>query len=146
MSAFYVSCPQKQISLTGSVWTKSKFMGMSIGVTMIGGLTLSLPEHNEVLLRFSSLPFYSCRFLFCICHNVHIRGPNINIFFNFIQRNPCLNNRYCTKTLMIIINSCSRTMWWHYLAPMHALFSHIRGWRWEINVQSSVKSLDILRL
>lgn len=51
VSAFYVTCPQKQISLTGSVWTKSKFMGMSIGVTMIGGLTLALPEYNEVNAR-----------------------------------------------------------------------------------------------
>lgn len=34
--------------MTGSLWTKSKFMGMSIGVTMIGQLTLALPQYGEV--------------------------------------------------------------------------------------------------
>lgn len=48
VSAFHVTCAQKPITLTGSLWTKSKFMGMSIGVTLVGGLTLILPEHNEV--------------------------------------------------------------------------------------------------
>ncbi|XP_067931574.1 oxysterol-binding protein-related protein 11-like isoform X2 [Watersipora subatra] len=47
VSAFHVTCPQKAISLTGSLWTKSKFMGMSIGVTLVGNLKLVLPEYNE---------------------------------------------------------------------------------------------------
>ena len=36
VSAFYFECPEKQISMNASVWTKSKFMGMSIGVVMVG--------------------------------------------------------------------------------------------------------------
>lgn len=36
VSAFYFESPEKQISMNASIWTKSKFMGMSIGVVMIG--------------------------------------------------------------------------------------------------------------
>ena len=36
VSAFYFECPEKQMSLNASIWTKSKFMGMSIGVVMVG--------------------------------------------------------------------------------------------------------------
>jgi len=36
--------------MTGSFWTKSKFMGMSIGVTLIGNLRLFLPEYKEVCM------------------------------------------------------------------------------------------------
>jgi len=48
VSAFYASCPKKGIHMNGSLWTKSKFMGMSIGVTLVGNLTLSLSQYNEV--------------------------------------------------------------------------------------------------
>ncbi|KAF6035978.1 hypothetical protein EB796_005717 [Bugula neritina] len=47
VSAFHIACPEKQIHMTGSFWTKSKFMGMSIGVTLIGNLRLFLPEYKE---------------------------------------------------------------------------------------------------
>ncbi|KAF6030802.1 OSBPL10 [Bugula neritina] len=30
VSAFHITCPEKQIHMTGSLWTKSKFMGMSL--------------------------------------------------------------------------------------------------------------------
>uniref|UniRef100_A0A1I8FXJ8 Oxysterol-binding protein n=1 Tax=Macrostomum lignano TaxID=282301 RepID=A0A1I8FXJ8_9PLAT len=48
VTAFYLECPQKQIWLNASIYTKSKFMGMSIGVNMIGKLQLHLLGHGEV--------------------------------------------------------------------------------------------------
>ena len=36
VSAFYFECPEKQICMNASIYTKSRFMGMSIGVNMIG--------------------------------------------------------------------------------------------------------------
>ena len=36
MSGLYFECPKKQIYMDGSVWTKSKFLGMSVGVSLIG--------------------------------------------------------------------------------------------------------------
>ena len=36
VSAFYFECPEKEMYMNGSIWTKSKFMGMSIGVVMVG--------------------------------------------------------------------------------------------------------------
>ncbi len=42
VSAFYFECPDKQMSMNASVWTKSKFMGMSIGVVMVGKGTFPL--------------------------------------------------------------------------------------------------------
>lgn len=36
VSAFYFECPEKDIYMNASIWTKSKFMGMSIGVVMVG--------------------------------------------------------------------------------------------------------------
>ena len=36
VSAFYGEHPNKQIFCTGYIWTKSKFLGLSIGVEMVG--------------------------------------------------------------------------------------------------------------
>ncbi len=36
VSAFYAECAEKQVQVNASIWTKSKFMGMSIGVVMVG--------------------------------------------------------------------------------------------------------------
>lgn len=36
VSGFYAECPEKRMCVNTHVWTKSKFMGMSIGVSMIG--------------------------------------------------------------------------------------------------------------
>ena len=36
VSAFYFESPEKQMYMNASIWTKSKFMGMSIGVVMVG--------------------------------------------------------------------------------------------------------------
>ncbi|XP_075037352.1 oxysterol-binding protein-related protein 11 isoform X2 [Mixophyes fleayi] len=47
VSGFYAECPEKKMCVNTHVWTKSKFMGMSIGVTMIGEGILYLLEHDE---------------------------------------------------------------------------------------------------
>lgn len=40
MSAFFFECPEKQLSINAHIWTKSKFMGMSVGVNLVGDITL----------------------------------------------------------------------------------------------------------
>uniref|UniRef100_A0A8C6UVA1 Oxysterol-binding protein n=1 Tax=Neogobius melanostomus TaxID=47308 RepID=A0A8C6UVA1_9GOBI len=47
VSGFYAECPEKKMCVNTHVWTKSKFMGMSIGVSMIGEGCLYLLEHDE---------------------------------------------------------------------------------------------------
>uniref|UniRef100_A0A3Q2QFS5 Oxysterol-binding protein n=1 Tax=Fundulus heteroclitus TaxID=8078 RepID=A0A3Q2QFS5_FUNHE len=46
VSGFYAECQERQMCVNTHVWTKSKFMGMSIGVSMIGEC-LHLLEHDE---------------------------------------------------------------------------------------------------
>lgn len=36
VSGFYAECVERKMCVNAHVWTKSKFLGMSIGVTMIG--------------------------------------------------------------------------------------------------------------
>jgi hypothetical protein len=36
VSAFYFECPKHNVCINASIYTKSKFMGMSIGVVMVG--------------------------------------------------------------------------------------------------------------
>uniref|UniRef100_A0A3Q3K5L9 Oxysterol-binding protein n=1 Tax=Monopterus albus TaxID=43700 RepID=A0A3Q3K5L9_MONAL len=47
VSGFYTECQERQMCVNTHVWTKSKFMGMSIGVSMIGEGCLYLLEHDE---------------------------------------------------------------------------------------------------
>ncbi|ESO97687.1 hypothetical protein LOTGIDRAFT_152778, partial [Lottia gigantea] len=47
VSAFYFECPSRKICMNASIWTKSKFMGMSIGVVMVGKVRLHLLEYDE---------------------------------------------------------------------------------------------------
>uniref|UniRef100_A0ACB8G1I7 Oxysterol-binding protein- protein 11 n=1 Tax=Sphaerodactylus townsendi TaxID=933632 RepID=A0ACB8G1I7_9SAUR len=47
VSGFYAECAERKMCVNAHVWTKSKFLGMSIGVTMIGEGILSLLEHGE---------------------------------------------------------------------------------------------------
>ncbi|XP_035650859.2 oxysterol-binding protein-related protein 10-like [Oncorhynchus keta] len=47
VSGFYCECPERRMCVNAHVWTRSKFMGMSIGVSMIGEGTLCLLEHDE---------------------------------------------------------------------------------------------------
>uniref|UniRef100_A0A8C1Z9H5 Oxysterol-binding protein n=1 Tax=Cyprinus carpio TaxID=7962 RepID=A0A8C1Z9H5_CYPCA len=47
VSGFYCECKDRQICINTHVWTKSKFMGMSIGVSMVGEGILHLLEHDE---------------------------------------------------------------------------------------------------
>lgn len=47
VSGFYAECVERKMCVNAHVWTKSKFLGMSIGVTMVGEGLLSLLEHEE---------------------------------------------------------------------------------------------------
>lgn len=47
VSAFYVENSLKNISMNGYVWTKSKFLGLSIGVSLIGKAVISVLDYNE---------------------------------------------------------------------------------------------------
>ncbi|CAJ0916610.1 unnamed protein product, partial [Ranitomeya imitator] len=42
VSGFYAECPERKMCVNAHVWTKSKFMGMSIGVTMVGEVSLNV--------------------------------------------------------------------------------------------------------
>ncbi|KAF2988641.1 hypothetical protein EK904_007392 [Melospiza melodia maxima] len=47
VSGFYAECVERSMCVNAHVWTKSKFLGMSIGVTMVGEGVLHLLEHGE---------------------------------------------------------------------------------------------------
>lgn len=47
VSAFFFECPEKQLSINAHIWTKSKFMGMSVGVNLVGDISLVLGKMKE---------------------------------------------------------------------------------------------------
>ncbi|XP_072317787.1 oxysterol-binding protein-related protein 11-like [Eucyclogobius newberryi] len=47
VSGFYCECPEKRVCVNAHVWTRSKFMGVSVGVSMVGEGVLHLLEHGE---------------------------------------------------------------------------------------------------
>ncbi|XP_077979284.1 oxysterol-binding protein-related protein 11-like isoform X2 [Glandiceps talaboti] len=47
VSAFYAECKKKNICMNTWVWTKSKFLGMSVGVVNVGEGVIYDLEHNE---------------------------------------------------------------------------------------------------
>nr|XP_021323901.1 oxysterol-binding protein-related protein 10-like [Danio rerio] len=47
VSAFYCECAERGMCVNTHVWTKSKFMGMSVGVSMVGEGVLYLRDHGE---------------------------------------------------------------------------------------------------
>ncbi|KAG0728720.1 Oxysterol-binding protein-related protein 10 [Chionoecetes opilio] len=47
VSAFFFECPEKQLSINAHIWTKSKFMGMSVGVNLVGDITVVLGKVQE---------------------------------------------------------------------------------------------------
>ncbi|KAK6327192.1 hypothetical protein J4Q44_G00028370 [Coregonus suidteri] len=47
VTGFYCECEERNMCVNTHVWTRSKFMGMSIGVSMVGEGVLHLLEHDE---------------------------------------------------------------------------------------------------
>ncbi|CAH8676759.1 unnamed protein product [Schistosoma rodhaini] len=47
ISAFYAEHVNNQIAVDGHLWTKSKFLGLSIAVEMVGSAVISLLNHDE---------------------------------------------------------------------------------------------------
>ena len=55
VSAFYAEHYNKRVSLCGHIWTKSKFLGLSIGVHNIGQACVSVLDlDEEYILSFPS--------------------------------------------------------------------------------------------
>eukprot|EP00795_Rhopilema_esculentum_P004515 gene4515-20767_t len=55
ISAFYAECYNKRICFNSYIWTKSKFLGLSIGVNMVGeGRTYVLDHDEEYTMTFPS--------------------------------------------------------------------------------------------
>jgi len=72
VSAFYAECQQKRISLDGYIWTKSKFLGLSIGVHMIGQAVISLLDHEEDYIITFPNGYGRCVCLKCLANYVTI--------------------------------------------------------------------------
>lgn len=47
VTAFYVECPEKKMCMNASIYTQSKFYGLSIGVNMIGMANMKLCQFDE---------------------------------------------------------------------------------------------------
>ena len=47
VSGFYAECPCKKMYCNGYIYTKSRFLGLSLGVHNIGEATLHLLEHDD---------------------------------------------------------------------------------------------------
>ncbi|XP_072009675.1 oxysterol-binding protein-related protein 10 isoform X4 [Engystomops pustulosus] len=47
ISCFYCECKEKMMCVNTHIWTKSKFLGMSVGVSMVGEGVLKLMEYGE---------------------------------------------------------------------------------------------------
>lgn len=47
VASFYAECPAKHVQIDGCLWTRSKFLGLSVGVHMIGDATLTLLDYDE---------------------------------------------------------------------------------------------------
>uniref|UniRef100_A0A672T4F8 Oxysterol-binding protein n=1 Tax=Sinocyclocheilus grahami TaxID=75366 RepID=A0A672T4F8_SINGR len=47
VSGFYCECAERGMCVNTHIWTKSKFMGMSVGVSMVGEGVLYLLDHGE---------------------------------------------------------------------------------------------------
>ncbi|XP_026145407.1 oxysterol-binding protein-related protein 10 isoform X1 [Carassius auratus] len=47
VSGFYCECAERGMCINTHIWTKSKFMGMSVGVSMVGEGVLYLRDHGE---------------------------------------------------------------------------------------------------
>lgn len=47
VSGFYAECPCKKMYCNGYIYTKSRFLGLSLGVHNIGEIKLHLLEHDD---------------------------------------------------------------------------------------------------
>ncbi|KAM9782717.1 LOW QUALITY PROTEIN: oxysterol-binding protein-related protein 10-like [Neosynchiropus ocellatus] len=61
VSGFYCECKEKKMCINAHIWTKSKFMGMSVGVSMVG--EGKDPEHRQrdpdmIIMLMVELPLF----------------------------------------------------------------------------------------
>lgn len=80
VSAFYAENYNKKISFTAYVWTKSKFLGLSIGVHNIGQGIVTLSDYNEEYIV--TFPNGYGRYMFSL-FNLENKSPQ-SIYFTSI--------------------------------------------------------------
>ncbi|CAL4064466.1 unnamed protein product, partial [Meganyctiphanes norvegica] len=54
VSAFWIECPEKQLCVNAHIWTKSKFLGMSVGVNLVGDIKLVVGDEDVYSLAMPS--------------------------------------------------------------------------------------------
>jgi len=94
VSGFYAECPTKRMYVTGYAWTKSRFLGLSLGVHFIGkGQCHPTPLH--ILTPLPSLTH---------AHNTHCSSPPFTGLWGGIHSNPaqCL----CKVSTLSILDCC----------------------------------------
>ncbi|POI32006.1 hypothetical protein CIB84_004243, partial [Bambusicola thoracicus] len=84
ISAFYAECFNKRIQFNAHIWTKSKFLGMSIGVHNIGqGCVTCLDYDEHYILTF---PNGYGRQVFCLENNVFIDTKKMPIIKKKVRK------------------------------------------------------------
>lgn len=61
VSAFYAEHKKKKVSFCANVWTKSKFLGLSVAVHHVGQGIVRLLKHKEEYI--STFPSGYCRYV-----------------------------------------------------------------------------------
>lgn len=61
VSAFYAEHKKKRVSFCANVWTKSKFLGLSVAVHHVGQGIVRLLKHKEEYI--STFPSGYCRYV-----------------------------------------------------------------------------------
>lgn len=93
VSAFYFECPEKQMCMNASIYTKSRFYGMSIGVNLIGkgiGPTIyAIFLGCHLLLLFCPLEAFS---VICFC-------PSSQPAIVGARGGVCIRNAKCLRPL-----------------------------------------------
>lgn len=82
VSGFYCECRERRMCVNAHVWTKSKFMGMSIGVSMVG-------EGNSELKVLSPRKFI----FLCLRFSFHVQNSFTLHHNGFSKRKGKLDNR-----------------------------------------------------
>lgn len=54
VSAFWIECPEKKLCVNAHIWTKSKFLGMSVGVNLVGDIKLVVGDKDVYSLAMPS--------------------------------------------------------------------------------------------
>ena len=102
VSAFYFECPEKQMCMNASIYTKSRFYGMSIGVNLIGkgiGWTIAV----ILLIYIINAFFLGCHLLLLFCpleaFSVICFCPSSQLAIVGARGGVCIRNAKCLRPL-----------------------------------------------